>query len=475
MKIYAKLLVVAFILAIFSVGAVAASENVTLDSSELTQVPHEQVVSVSEPTVPEVETTNQETSANDINNEISVSSDNNCTDSYQKGSLRQVKKQESLLGATNGEDILRANRTITPAGTTFNDIRLAIESASEGDIIDLGGKTYNGTKAENLKTNKKITIQNGTIDGVLVKDQYDMGFTGVTLKNIHFTNFHYQKRNYARIVTFIDSTLENVKFSNSSNDVQAGMFSLLLRVNAKNVVYDNIFSGTSVAGIRYSNLTNVNFTNSGVTDSRKETDVGQFTVMTESRLDNCYFINTSSKQHSGAICLGRGENTVLNSKFINCTAWVGGAIYAHGDFEENKKHTIENCEFINCHAEEEGGALGLSHNNMDVKNCTFINNTATKGAGIMVGGINYPTAIHGDNSHGHNITVEDCYFENNVASVEGGAVHISGDNNTIIKSEFYNNEAPEGGAVHITGDNAAAIDSIFDDNFAHGEKVLQFM
>ena len=50
MKLNAKLLVVAFILTIFSVGAVAAAENVSQDSSDLTQVPHEQVVSVSEPT-----------------------------------------------------------------------------------------------------------------------------------------------------------------------------------------------------------------------------------------------------------------------------------------------------------------------------------------------------------------------------------------------------------------------------------------
>ena len=53
MKLNAKLLIIAFILAIFSVGAVAAAENVSQDSSDLTQVPHEQVVSVSEPTVPE--------------------------------------------------------------------------------------------------------------------------------------------------------------------------------------------------------------------------------------------------------------------------------------------------------------------------------------------------------------------------------------------------------------------------------------
>ena len=471
MKINAKLLVVAFILAIFSIGAVAASENATIGSSELTQVPHEQVVSVSEPTVPEVETTDIETSAKDTNvNEVSLSSDNNCTDSYQKESLRQVKKGESLLGASNSEDILGAN-TITPAGTKFYNIRDAIENADEGDIIDLGGLTYTGILASNLATSKKVTIQNGIIDGTDVTSASQIRFDNVIIKDIHFTNFNFKLGKWSRVFFFVDSTLENVKFTNSSQDTYMGMFSGLTNTKAINVVYDGIVSGTCVADIKYSNLTNVNFTNSRVTDDTKESDTGQFTVIIGSILDNCNFINTSSKQHSGAICMARGENTVINSNFINCTAWIGGAIYAHGDFVEgNKKYTIENCKFINCHAEEEGGALGLSHNNMDVKNCVFINNTATKGAGIMVGGINYPTAIHGDNTHGHNITVDNCYFENNFASKEGGAVHISGDNNTIINSKFYYNEAPEGGAVHIVGDNASALDSIFDDNFANGGK-----
>ena len=368
------------------------------------------------------------------------------------------------MGVANDEDVL--GDTITPGGTSFQSIREAIAAANNGDIIDLGGLTYTGAYHD-YNTNKNITIQNGIFDGSLVT-QGHMSLTGVTLKNLHFTNFNYNTGyNFTRPFTFENCTLENIKFTNSINTAQLGMFSLFMSCKCVNLSYDNITSATSVAGIRYSNFYNVNFTNSRVTASTRDMDTGQFTVMTESTLVNCNFINTSSNQHSGAICMGRGENTVLYSNFINCTAWIGGAIYAHGDFEENKKHTIENCKFINCSAEAEGGALGLSHNNMDVKNCVFINNTATKGAGIMVGGINYPKAIDGDNTHGHNITVDNCYFEKNIASEEGGAVHISGDNNTIFKSEFYYNEAPEGGAVHIAGDNASAIDSIFDDNFAH--------
>ena len=73
----AKLLVIALIVVIiFSVSAVSAAENTfNATSSDLTQVPHEQVVSVAEPTsVQEVETIDLETS-DDEGNEMKLDSD----------------------------------------------------------------------------------------------------------------------------------------------------------------------------------------------------------------------------------------------------------------------------------------------------------------------------------------------------------------------------------------------------------------
>ena len=96
MKINAKLLVIALMIAmIFAVGSVSAVENGTADASDLTLVPHEQVVSVPDSTVQEVETIDTETSADDTNVEkISSSSDEiiNVTDSNVKESLKMSKK-----------------------------------------------------------------------------------------------------------------------------------------------------------------------------------------------------------------------------------------------------------------------------------------------------------------------------------------------------------------------------------------------
>ena len=408
-----------------------------------------------------------ETPANDI--QLEASGFNHASEIQGIENTNSNSSNSNLLGVSN-EDVL--GKTITPSGTTFKDIRDAIDNAIDGDIIDLGGLTYTGTFNKNLDSQgKNITIQNGIIDGSKLTKTDQVDYSKITLKNMHFKNFNYYMPGQTpRIFAFSNSILENVKFSNCTQYNFKGFFASFNLVNATNMSFDGITSGTCVADIKRSTFINVNFTNSRVTNDTKEHDIGQFTVMGDSTLIDCNFINTTSQQHAGAICMGKGMNIVKNTNFINCTAWVGGAIYAHGDFSENKKFLIENCTFINCSAEEEGGALGLSHNNMEVKDCKFINNTATKGAGIMIGGIYYPDAIDGDNTHGHNITIDNCYFENNIASLEGGAVHISGDNNTVTNSQFYYNEAPEGGAVHITGDNATVIDSVFDDNLAHDGK-----
>ena len=100
-------------------------------------------------------------------------------------------KASSLLGVSNEEDIL-GNRTITPSGTTFKDIRDAIDNAIDGDIIDLGGLTYKGIYNKNLGTEGKyITIQNGIIDGINVNNNAQVDYGQVTFKNIHFKNFNY--------------------------------------------------------------------------------------------------------------------------------------------------------------------------------------------------------------------------------------------------------------------------------------------
>ena len=304
MKLNAKLLIIAFILAIFSVGAVAAAENVSQDSSDLTQVPHEQVVSVSEPTVPEVETTDIQTSASDANVNKALSASDviiNVTDSTQKESLKQSKFETSLLGASNDENVLGA--VITFEGNTFEDLRTAIKNANGGDIIDLQGKVLNGTNPV-ITAEKNITIQNGVLDSKFLGTGDRSKYVNVILRNISF-------KNYGIPFAFLSCEFYDVSFDNFQT-------------------YGGVFV------IRNSKLNRVNFTNCKclMEENPDNYETGVIIVTYNSVYDYCNFINGSSKRHSGAICVG-GKNgnivNITNSNFINCSAGIGGAVYVHGN------------------------------------------------------------------------------------------------------------------------------------------------
>ncbi|MDO5814863.1 MAG: hypothetical protein Q4Q18_04435, partial [Methanobrevibacter sp.] len=461
MKLNAKLLVVAMIFAmIFSISAVAAAgENITELSSDLTQVPHEQVVSVAEPTVQEVETIDLETSASDSNQEItSISSDKHDIDdckssSDDKSSLDEIKaneknKKDDVLGvsqedaysASNDESILGAtlyiNDYLSAGANKFSNLTDVISRyAQSGDIIDLQGRTFIG---QNLRFSKNIVLANGKLDAILGNGNYRL--EGCTLENLSISNLH--------------------------TGGGTGIFSCTIN----NVVFDNCTSEDScVFLIRSSTLENVNFTNchalKPADPAEQDFETGVMIVTYYSNYNNCNFINCSSNRHSGAICVaGEQGNAVniTNCNFDNCTSGVGGAIYLHGTgLSETLHSNVINCTFTNCHATEWGGAIGSSQDFLNVENCEFINNTAKQGAAFMVGGITH--GLDGDNSEGNHNTMKNCHFYNNTGSVEGGAVHITGDYNTAIDCTFDDNYAinGKGAAIYVEGDHASIINSKF--------------
>ena len=199
-----------------------------------------------------------ETPANDI--QLDTSGANSAPE------IQEIENTDSNLLGLSNEDVL-GNNPITPNGTKFSHIKEAIDNANNGTIIDLGGLTYTGTYNGNLQSkDKNITIQNGIIDGVNVKPYkgkfQQINYAHITLKNIHFKNFNYEIGGWQRTFAFSQSVLENVKFSNCSQDTYMGFFFFFNNVNATNMSFDGITSGTCVADIKKSTFKNVNFTNS---------------------------------------------------------------------------------------------------------------------------------------------------------------------------------------------------------------------
>ena len=134
----------------------------------------------------------------------------------------------------------------------------------------------------------------------------------------------------------------------------------------------------------------------------------------------------------------------------------GAAMCVNGKFD-NALSIVRNSIFIN-NTNSQGGAL-TPHNHCIVENCTFINNTATKFYG---GAISTEDGFERNNA---NVTIRDCYFENNAAPI-GGAIQGKGDYLLIDNCTFKDNYAVQGGAVFLEGENLTIINSRFYDNNA---------
>ena len=103
------------------------------------------------------------------------------------------------------------------------------------------------------------------------------------------------------------------------------------------------------------------------------------------------------------------------------------AVYIHGNFStsfaylpEGAHELIDGCSFIDCTGTGEySGAIGISHDELIVRNSEFIDCIGGQGGAIMVGGIDrYHDGFSGNNTKGNNITIEGCIFTNNVAKIK---------------------------------------------------------
>ena len=508
-------------LIIFSISFASADELTTTDNTnELSQLSVSNDISIDENInnvqLDSVENQNVNNIKSNSSEELS-SSDKDLKD----GALNtnEIESDECLEDNNNGKvPTLQANKLgldINMTGGSAQDVMNNIVriSRSGGGTLYLNGGTYGGSGNITAGPNEIINITNVrivggnesnpnqmatfsstgialTFSGSQATDPIDghRGFTnssGIALQNVVFENI----RSNGRMFRFSSGSLTNVVFNNLES--YEHLF----------FVYGCYVSRTPVP------FTNVNFTNcrqtyTGSGDHNMDDGHGQLGVLFGAKLVDCNFIGTSSANHGGAFCIsdeytGGGErvaSSLTNCNFINVTSrWF--AVYIHGNYTgsqyEGDSHitepqVLDNCKFINCTSSAEyGGALGISHNNVIIRNSEFINNTGGEGAAIMVGGIEYlHDAFLGYNIEGNNMTIDNCTFKNNRARTQGqsssqtnvglisptgnaGAVYVYGNNTKIFNTVFEDNSASnDGGAVFIHGWGTHFENSTLDSNSA---------
>ena len=145
---------------------------------------------------------------------------------------------------------------------------------------------------------------------------------------------------------------------------------------------------------------------------------------------------------------------------------------------------IISCSFINNAATQDAGAIKIGQftaNNI-IDECVFEDNNARFGGAILISGDNVSILNSNFNnnfgslgaaieSRGSNAIIDNCNFINNYAHFDGGAIGVSGFNSTIINSNFINSSCNrDGGAISINIDNITVKSNKFIDSHStrHG-------
>ena len=421
-----------------------------------------------------------------------------------------------IIGASSAADI-----DINNDGT-FSDVQNGINQVQSGDTIYLNNHTFTGSGSEisvagGWFSNKdKITIDGSinpnkggtgnemsTLDAKSSSRVFNIGASSITLKNIIITNGKYSGRDANGAGVYSSGSnlvLENCVISNceasssSRGDVHSALYSentvTLSRCTLVNnkatstyntvtnsyvvrtasfdgsmtdcIVRDNYVSsigamaiGITIVGSSSNKVSNTKFMNNYATSTNGNAFGAALQVL--GTVSNCTFeynqansdVNNS---HAGALCF-RPESTVYNCTFIGNIAYRGAATTFHASGE------LKDCIFINNTATGFGGAIstgydGTTGQKVKISNSYFEGNAAPIGGAIT--------------THGNDITVDNSTFISNKAADDGGAVYVVDDGITVLNSNFGNNSAKNhAGAIYVKGNNVKIQNATFVNNSAH--------
>ena len=273
---------------------------------------------------------------------------------------------------------------------------------------------------------------------------------------------HYIQKN---TVTLSRCTLVNNKATSTYNTVTN---SYVVRTASFDgsmtdcIVRDNYVSsigamaiGITIVGSSSNKVSNTKFMNNYATSTNGNAFGAALQVL--GTVSNCTFeynqansdVNNS---HAGALCF-RPESTVYNCTFIGNIAYRGAATTFHASGE------LKDCIFINNTATGFGGAIstgydGTTGQKVKISNSYFEGNAAPIGGAIT--------------THGNDITVDNSTFISNKAADDGGAVYVVDDGITVLNSNFGNNSAKNhAGAIYVKGNNVKIQNATFVNNSAH--------
>lgn len=171
-------------------------------------------------------------------------------------------------------------------------------------------------------------------------------------------------------------------------------------------------------------------------------------------IDQCRFVNNAARYWGGAVFISGGwRSKITNSEFEGNDSGDGGGACFVSNID------IENCTFMNNRTDWQGGALFVGWSTK-ISDCIFEGNHSIKAGGAIMsyrGTYDVRSSVFTGNLSGSvggairnedaNAVIEKCVFLNNRAAYDGGAIENISSRSRILRSAFFENRAHRGGAI----------------------------
>ena len=391
---------------------------------------------------------------------------------------QEVSAVEDDSSVNDAEDKLQTvdENQLSAGERTFEDLKAIIDNAKSGDTIYLNGSTFTANKYIYINAyNKDLRIIGGSKDNPNLLATFN---SNKTTSRIYFSG------SSSSII------LSSIKFCN----FRSTAFSTYSNLDISNCIFNENSDSISISN--NANITNCNFSsNSGTSISASSGNINVF---------NCLFTLNSRNSISASYANVNIDNSVFkdnkasalyfqDSDYPHYEEW--GGYYPYDMEVYNLK--VTNAQFINNTGSYGAGDISTSYlvdyyyyesgpkyGNKTFENCLFENNTATSNGGALCigyganiqnctfignsatrfGGAIYSNSYYYNYNHNVNL-INDSKFISNSA-VEGGAIY--GQSINITNSEFISNTASfYGGALNIGGSNTLVIkNNEFTNNYA---------
>lgn len=299
------------------------------------------------------------------------------------------------------------NSKISANNEEYRYIQYLIDTAEEGNIIELEGKNY--TCDYLINVNKTVTIDG---NGAIIK--YNSSNDNTPFFNVEGSNV----------------VLKNMKFIGSNF-----LFGGAITWQGDNGLLDNCEFKENIA----------NSIDYGIG--------GALLVLGENlNVTNCNFTNNRAYQHGGAISWQADNGIIKNCMFTDNQA-SGDSAWAGALLLQANNCTVENCIFSNNHCTDYGGAIAVHNNTNRIVNCEFNNNyivgkvnISSNESKFIGGGAVFSTCSE--------LIIDNCTFNGNLApNGLGGAISL-GIRNTVKNSSFTNNSALYVNSIFATGSSS---------------------